>query len=1813
MAAAVDAAGAAALVSGAQIVIPVPVTIAAGDTPAGIAARFGVSVAELGETNADADVLNTGARIQLPDGSQDTIAAHDTLGSIAAAHGLTAGALAAANAESTVLLRPGTLSSGYMARAGDTLAGVAAAFGVTAADAGGANTYVPGLLAPDQSVLLGHSSYAVQAGDTFASIAAITGATVAGIAAANATTTGLLTAGQTVAIPRHVVLGGTGPHQVAAGETLAGIAGRSGVQVTALGSANSDVTGLLASGVQLGYTPPGGRGCSTATAPHDTLSTVALRLQGMLAADGVTRQLTVALLAEANQTVACLAPGAVLLVPPADVTFSAPVTASNPAVVFPLQTAVTLRRTANVDPALAGAPAVTSVTTPLAPALPEGAAGQTLALLQFATAFEAAFGQPPPSQPQLKLTTTGSGSSGTRTQQLLAVRYGSAALNYTIAGATPSFFAPRPLSTALWSSPGPIPIRGYTRGQLLGPAQPTSFTGADLDGWAQAFLAQLDLVLSSDYAIAAYTLDPAGYSALVQAKHTLAAAVRDSVDVVLQAAPGPGADLAAAQDALYQRLLVTLSAAYQVDTIVQLPVTVTAPDGWTGDTAPRLRGQPLAATYTVPAGGTLRSVAADFQAPLELLVTVLAGYPYLLAPGAVIPSQGSYRIADGDTLASVAARFATPVPALGAAVADVAGLLAAGVQIPLSRGGSYTTAPGDTLARIAAAEGLTVAGLAADAGPVPGLLVAGVVIELSACTVASGDTLASVTAHFPVTVAELGSALADTAGLLEPGAAVNLVRRSYPLAGDDTLFTAIGYLALDISTAGAQADAVDNFAAMNATLPDLFAAGTTLLVPQTVTVAAGDTIAGLAIAHGLTPLQLATSIAARTDVLAAGVVITLPAPDSTGLTVTTRPGDSLDGIAATAGLPLNAVGSAVQDLAGLLVPGVTIALPGIGNQTSYPVQPGDTLTTIAAAVGHGATPSWIVTTQLHTAQVLRARTVVAYLSRVAGFSLSDAKISLVDSQRTPSPPSSLTFLFHTASNTAFSNLALQLRYQVNQIEYGIQDVAWATGYQSSQWLTFLLPPADAPIGTVDVPVPIRAHPVPPSVTSQRTTPFTASHAVGPADTIARVARAVGASTVASAGTLLRPGAVLELPDPARAEPVTHQVRAGESLAAVAGQHAVDAGHLLALNAHVPGLVQVGAQVGADGPPTVQQLRRYDYDYTFSTQRAAQDSVSTSQLQNTLLADRTPLTAPAADLPTALAQYATVRDGLEQDLALLTGVNPVAPVTVRTAAGDTLAALSQAAGIDVGYLGGVNAGLAGLLPAGTTFTVGGQSVTVAAGDTLAGIAARLGVDVDPVAAAVAGLPLATGVVLTRPLPGNELAWRALRVFTLLAGQVAEAWAASVAAGAPPGPAGAVSSAPSPAVGAVPQHAPRFQVRRGTLATGEPTVQLLPDGAAAAVHAGDLVVGLRGHVPADGSGAAGQRPVTFTRLARPQAAAPGAPPASLPGFDDFDVLVPDRDVVTTQNIWGEVSVTRNANLLAGRQTNPAFVYSVPDVKAATPAVPLISWTDPFDLASVPFDPPSAPPGTGSATGAGGTRPLVDWLINFFDALLNRYAIVAGDTLDKIAMRYDLTPADLSPAVANVPGLLVTGAEIALPTGSHQVAGGDTLASIAAATSVPLPNVVQAAAGVGGLLAAGVLIRPAAVARNLRVAVDYGFPLATAVTVAPGQQGEIVSRLPVLLRPTFLFDSATDLQPGSGFCASLAQQLASWAGGRGLPAGVGRWVLNVSLCTTLPGTAGTSPAQALPLLEMTDLRLARSLVQPDPAPQAPPSAAPTPKEVP
>ncbi len=278
------------LVPGSELIVPVAVTVVAGDTLAVLAGRFTVTAAEFAQANATLAALVPGAEIVLPTGGRYTVEAHDTLASIAAAHDTAVADLAGANADSPDLFRVGTrLTSSYRPRAGDTFTAVAARFAVTPAALGTANGLVAGLIMAEQSVLLGSRPQQVEAGDTFASLAAAAGVTVAALADANAATPGLLTAGVPLALPRHVRVGGPDDHThtVGPGETLAAIAADRGVDVTLLGAANADVDGFLAAGAVLSYTVPGGRTYRSMIRADDTLSTMALALQAMLAADGV--------------------------------------------------------------------------------------------------------------------------------------------------------------------------------------------------------------------------------------------------------------------------------------------------------------------------------------------------------------------------------------------------------------------------------------------------------------------------------------------------------------------------------------------------------------------------------------------------------------------------------------------------------------------------------------------------------------------------------------------------------------------------------------------------------------------------------------------------------------------------------------------------------------------------------------------------------------------------------------------------------------------------------------------------------------------------------------------------------------------------------------------------------------------------------------------------------------------------------------------------------------------------------------------------------------------------------------------------------------------------------------------------------------------------------------------------------------------------------------------------------------------------------------------------------------------------------------
>lgn len=97
------------------------------------------------------------------------------------------------------------------------------------------------------------------------------------------------------------------------------------------------------------------------------------------------------------------------------------------------------------------------------------------------------------------------------------------------------------------------------------------------------------------------------------------------------------------------------------------------------------------------------------------------------------------------------------------------------------------------------------------------------------------------------------------------------------------------------------------------------------------------------------------------------------------------------------------------------------------------------------------------------------------------YTLSTAKVPLGNG------PSWLTYMFEARDMAASRSFSFkQMRYNVSHIERDIHTVPGITGYLASSWLTFIIPldPLMGDIGPVDIPVPLRAYPTPPSILSQ---------------------------------------------------------------------------------------------------------------------------------------------------------------------------------------------------------------------------------------------------------------------------------------------------------------------------------------------------------------------------------------------------------------------------------------------------------------------------------------------------------------------------------------------------------------------------------------------------------------------------------------------------------------------------------------------------------------------------------------------------------
>jgi LysM repeat protein len=107
---------------------------------------------------------------------------------------------------------------------------------------------------------------------------------------------------------------------------------------------------------------------------------------------------------------------------------------------------------------------------------------------------------------------------------------------------------------------------------------------------------------------------------------------------------------------------------------------------------------------------------------------------------------------------------------------------------------------------------------------------------------------------------------------------------------------------------------------------------------------------------------------------------------------------------------------------------------------------------------------------------------------VPDYTLSTAKTPLTNNGAL------LTFMFNIKTEALYKKLFFDLNYVMNEMEYDIQaGSANISDYQASSWLSFIipidstvgsLPNISSSIGQVEVPIPLRSYPTPPSLISQ---------------------------------------------------------------------------------------------------------------------------------------------------------------------------------------------------------------------------------------------------------------------------------------------------------------------------------------------------------------------------------------------------------------------------------------------------------------------------------------------------------------------------------------------------------------------------------------------------------------------------------------------------------------------------------------------------------------------------------------------------------
>jgi len=477
---------------------------------------------------------------------------------------------------------PSSVRLPYRIPGNATLDNIAALFvDMTALSLAQANEQLPGVLAGGKTISVAGQDVVTTDGESFSKLLAAFSppVTLQQVVTFIEATPGYLKSGALLL---------TAPAKLAASpaaQTPLEVAARYGLDVNDFAIANSGLANIVVPNVTL-ISPTDPQKTIT-TGAADTFVSFVWRFAQL------EIQTTVADVIAANKDRAFITGGATILLPPAPATLTAPFGANVwqfPGAIFDVHAFIEIKRqSALVDPAFRGGDAEHNVSS--IPAVPRNngtGADAYLALQQFARDVKAAI-------PMLRIA-TGKVLAEEREQtstDVWAVAFGSGYIaSVNIApGVTagnekiPRYFALRPLENALVARNG-VPVKPLLADGTLGLPQLNDFQGVDMETWAQRFLADVDLFVSARYAAAAYQTPkrPALESAL-GSKQMLAGGVAAGLDYILdfgQADPSVGTappDWKAAVESLRQLLLVSLTAGYETDAVVQYDATVSSP--WT--------------------------------------------------------------------------------------------------------------------------------------------------------------------------------------------------------------------------------------------------------------------------------------------------------------------------------------------------------------------------------------------------------------------------------------------------------------------------------------------------------------------------------------------------------------------------------------------------------------------------------------------------------------------------------------------------------------------------------------------------------------------------------------------------------------------------------------------------------------------------------------------------------------------------------------------------------------------------------------------------------------------------------------------------------------------------------------------------------------------------------------------------------------------------------------------------------------------------------------------------------------------------------